>query len=655
MFREALHLLTMRNAPDLGADQRAEMLPGEIGRQVDISDDGLFAEVVVLSNFLQPRQGWILLHHEDVGDLTIEVEAPPRADFSVWSFLKACIDTETWINSLNPNARFFVLADYLVALASIETKIKNAKNKNPLTDGIGPYQIASDAWASFTESDAGSSYEEADREEPLTQIKGAAFLALNSMDAISKAIATHDQANGDDETSGDTGPYIPSYVDVLMGHMLGNEAAAALRIAKMKGQGGESIEVVLSNHFNETDLTKLLTYRAAVMKDSATQNIETIDGFLINLGALLNDELLKSYKLMKEHIPEDLPKNDGVAPWYSEAESEHLDWKDNLVDEHTAPGTQRVLEYFAKINFATTTVQPWCGAFAGHCMLTSPPPFNAMLVSGPARAANWKSWGNTAIPLGSDEVPVGAVVVLAPEKGSSRSGHVGFFSRFLGADKKLVEIKGGNQSDTVTNTKFSRSKIAAIRWYSPKEDKESQAADQIIGSSPPGQFSRLLDFIGQHESHNNYNAFFGNSGNTNNPNFTAMTIADVVRWQKNFVNAGSKSSAVGKYQFLRNTLLDLVSGGHASRGDTFSDAIQDKLAIALLNRRKLGRFLSGSISTEEFAIHLAKEWASLPVPRDVKRGNRTVKAGQSYYAGDGLNKALVSVPAFLAAIETARG
>ena len=653
MFREALHLLLIREEPAADAATAGEMLPGEIGRQVELSTDEQWAKVVILSNFLTVREGWIRLI-ADIGELTQIVEAPPRPDFSLWAFLKAAVDTETWINGLDADARFFVIADYLIALASIETNIKNAGQKDPLTDGIGPYQLSTQNWQRFTDAPAGEGYGAADREEALTQISGAAFLAIASMNAISDGIAAHDSSNGDDETSGETGPFIPSYIDVLLAHLFGDAAAIEIRKAKMGGNGGSPAKSVLINFFNEDEFAKLAKYRSKFLQDAETGEPETIDGLLINADKVLRAALVKAHKLMAEHIPEDLPKTDGTAPWFGVAQSEHDDWANNLVNEDTPGGTQRVLEYFQAIQFPTTTVQPWCGAFAGHCMLNAGPPFNATVVNGPARAANWKSWGNTAIPLGTDDVPMGAIVVLAPEKGSSRSGHVGFFSRYFGGDKSKVEILGGNQSDTVTNTKFARSKIAAIRWYSPKEQKEHNDSSGSVGNSPPGQFSALLDFIGQHESNNNYNAFFGNSGNASDPDFTAMTVAAVIAWQRAFLNAGSKSSAVGKYQFLRNTLLDLVKQGHATPDQLFVAAIQDKLAIALMERRKLGRYITGAISTVEFGIHLAKEWASLPVTRDVKRGNRIVRQGQSYYAGDGLNKALVSVPAFLSAIDTAR-
>jgi hypothetical protein len=53
------------------------------------------------------------------------------------------------------------------------------------------------------------------------------------------------------------------------------------------------------------------------------------------------------------------------------------------------------------------------------------------------------------------------------------------------------------------------------------------------------------------------------------------------------------------------------------------------------------------MTAEAFANSLAKEWASLPVVTGKKKG-------QSYYSGDGLNKALVNVEPFLAAVRAAR-
>lgn len=64
----------------------------------------------------------------------------------------------------------------------------------------------------------------------------------------------------------------------------------------------------------------------------------------------------------------------------------------------------------------------------------------------------------------------------------------------------------------------------------------------------------FLDFIAEYESKGNYNARFGSTSNTTNPNFTSMSINGVLEWQ-----AGQDKSACGKYQIIKDTLSHLGS------------------------------------------------------------------------------------------------
>ncbi|MGO8080486.1 hypothetical protein [Rhizobium leguminosarum] len=654
MFYEALHLINMREQPSLDAPVIGEMLTGDIGRQLTASDDGIWHELQILTNFFPPRRGWVRERNDAVGELIREVQAPPRPEFTVWAFLKACVDSEIWINSKNNEQGFFVIADYLIAWANIESKLKNSPPKNPLTDGVGPFQITSSDWNRFLASNFGADFVEEDREGGLDQTSGAAFLALEAMKAISDGITQHDIANGDGETAGPTGPYVPSYVDVLLAHLVGTNVAIDIRLAKLRDEAGQFIDTILSGHYPPEDLAKLFAFRSSLLLDAAGGR-ETIDGLLLKTESLLNAELQKAFKLIAENTPEDLPKVDGTAPWITFADTERADWEQHLIDESTMQGSARVLDYFHAIDFSTSSVKPWCGAFVGFCMKKAGAPFSGAIVEGPARAANWKSWGNVAIPLGDPNVPTGAVVVLAPEKGSARSGHVGFFSRYFGENDSLIEILGGNQSDTVTRTKFARSKIAAIRWYSPALMRDTTEGDDAFAGSSDERFGQLLDLIGTLESNGNYDAFFSNSRNIDDPAFTSMSVSQVLAWQRGFLARGSRSSAVGKYQFLRKTLSGLRDRGAIASDDQFDQRRQDKLALELMRGRGLGRYLSGALSSEDFGLNLAKEWAALPVPKDVRRGRRLVKAGQSYYANDGLNRALVSVSAYLNILRSTRG
>ncbi len=145
----------------------------------------------------------------------------------------------------------------------------------------------------------------------------------------------------------------------------------------------------------------------------------------------------------------------------------------------------------------------------------------------------------------------------------------------------------------------------------------------------------LLDLIARVESKGNYNAYFGNAGNTS-IRFTEMSVDEVMQWQTEFVAAGHPSSAVGRYQIISTTLKGLVQQLNIDTSQPFDEAMQDKMAIALLERRGATEYVNNQIDGRQFAAELAKEWAALP--RVV--GDRPE---QSYYAGDGLNKALVKV------------
>ncbi|KKW05095.1 MAG: hypothetical protein UY35_C0002G0053 [Candidatus Saccharibacteria bacterium GW2011_GWC2_48_9] len=165
-------------------------------------------------------------------------------------------------------------------------------------------------------------------------------------------------------------------------------------------------------------------------------------------------------------------------------------------------------------------------------------------------------------------------------------------------------------------------------------------------AADPASYSQLLHLIAQAESKGNYNAYFGNASNTS-VKFTDMSIAEVREWQANFVREGNASSAVGRYQIIDTTLDGLVQELNLNTGQKFDETTQDKLAIALLERRGSISYINQDINTREFAANLAQEWAALP---------KTVGENpeSSYYAGDGLNKSLVNSTQVLHAIENIR-
>lgn len=118
-----------------------------------------------------------------------------------------------------------------------------------------------------------------------------------------------------------------------------------------------------------------------------------------------------------------------------------------------------------------------------------------------------------------------------------------------------------------------------------------------------------------------------------------MSIDEVLDHQNTMKGSGSPSTAVGKYQFLQKTLKGLKEELGLDGGEKMTPELQDRLAVHLMRRRGLDRFLRKEISKEVFANRLAQEWAGLPTT-----------GGQSYYYGDGLNKANVPLEAVLTAV-----
>ena len=156
----------------------------------------------------------------------------------------------------------------------------------------------------------------------------------------------------------------------------------------------------------------------------------------------------------------------------------------------------------------------------------------------------------------------------------------------------------------------------------------------------------LLQTIAEVESNDNYNAYFGNAKNTK-VQFTAMSVGEVLNWQQEFIEDGSPSSAVGRYQFLNTTLLGLTKELGIDHDEQFNQLLQDKLAVALLERRGLNEYVDRKMTREEFAHNLSQEWAALP---------KTIGSNpeKSYYDGDGLNSARLTTSEIMAGIATVR-
>lgn len=137
-----------------------------------------------------------------------------------------------------------------------------------------------------------------------------------------------------------------------------------------------------------------------------------------------------------------------------------------------------------------------------------------------------------------------------------------------------------------------------------------------------------------------YDVIYANAQGKLPKPITSMTVAELQVHQEG--NWPAKSTAAGGYQFMRATLGGLRTELKLRDRQVFDPDLQDRLGYHLLKRRGYETWMAGKLSDEGFALNLAKEWASFPVLAPVQGQTRKLKRGQSYYAGDGLNKALVS-------------
>lgn len=159
------------------------------------------------------------------------------------------------------------------------------------------------------------------------------------------------------------------------------------------------------------------------------------------------------------------------------------------------------------------------------------------------------------------------------------------------------------------------------------------------------QDRQLLEFIATGESGGDYTVV-NRIGRV--PQLTSMTIQQVLDYT-NRVRQGPSSGAAGKYQFIPGTLSEVVRRANIPLNTVFSPDVQDYLIIQRLKQfRRYDSWLSGSTTDDQFALQLAMEFASMPVPRFVAQneiargapaGNR--QYGQSFYEGDSAGNRVV--------------
>lgn len=185
---------------------------------------------------------------------------------------------------------------------------------------------------------------------------------------------------------------------------------------------------------------------------------------------------------------------------------------------------------------------------------------------------------------------------------------------------------------------------AAMRGGKPPPPAPLRPDPQLAAGADPA-VANVLRFIRQIEAPGGYDQVFSGIAPADRPPkpLTQMTIDDVLAWQDS-IDPRYNSEAAGAYQIIEDTLRDLVAREGLGGGELFDQAMQDRLAIALMRDAGLEDWRAGRIGAAAFNDRLAGVWAAIPDSR----------TGQSRYAGDGMNAARTSPEAMLAVLNGER-
>lgn len=208
--------------------------------------------------------------------------------------------------------------------------------------------------------------------------------------------------------------------------------------------------------------------------------------------------------------------------------------------------------------------------------------------------------------------------------------------RFVSQPSVVRKMTGAHKSKSNTENRASR-----------QPNRVAYPAEGSGTTGNSGGVGRLLSLIGQTEGTDKgrgYDETLSYGAYTDGPvNLQSMTLEEVDTLQTAMLKHPANhwnSSAVGRYQIVRTTLRGLRKRLGLPKDQRFTAALQDRLAIELLNQRGLGLWKRNEISTAQFVDNLAKEWASLPT-----------RSGRGNYKGQRTGTSLVELHRVLRSIK----
>ena len=220
-------------------------------------------------------------------------------------------------------------------------------------------------------------------------------------------------------------------------------------------------------------------------------------------------------------------------------------------------------------------------------------------------------------------------------------------ARAVKAFKKDYKIQGNGQEidakSLQTIAGVSSGDIPKVKnTYTDTGSKRTELGKVSQDSVTQGKIGKVLDLIAGPESGGRYDAVYPGK---RRPEILDMTLDELVADQRER-GRFTGSSASGRYQYIRKTLSSVVRQmGLDTSKEKFTPKLQDEIAIFHLRANHgLDRWLSGSMSNEQFLNRLAGTWAGIPKTN-----------GRSAYAGVLDNKAGIGAQAALQGLDDIRG
>lgn len=222
-------------------------------------------------------------------------------------------------------------------------------------------------------------------------------------------------------------------------------------------------------------------------------------------------------------------------------------------------------------------------------------------------------------------------------------------SRFLYA----MEEKDPNRALAVRNAIIGDELNGKGMTNEPNGDVpvEKDIISDLMGVIQKGESNEADPYGAVNKSVANYNA-------AKAKDIKSKTIEEILEMQAN-----DELGAVGRYQIIESTMRDFVAKHpHVNGSDVFNEETQDKFVRYLMDMKRptIGKFIrEGEGNAEDVAIQLAMEFASIKLPRDVKKDEfgkgaprEDRKAGESFYEGISGNKGLIEADEILSILQT---